>query len=215
MRTTAPSELVGRCLAGEPDAWDELVGRYTPLVFAIVRSHRLSAADCEDVVRAAWLRVVRHLSELRPPERIVPWIAAAARRESLAHVERSGRRLPAGESEGTDRPEAAGGGVPSPLPDSEQDDEVLRAFRRLPECCQALLGLLVADPQMPDDEIGAALGIPPESVGPKRGRCLARLERTVREQAGEPGRTDGTVADVRRACDSCAPADGPALAMRG
>ncbi|MFD0350941.1 RNA polymerase sigma factor [Kitasatospora aburaviensis] len=96
LHTTAPSELVAGCLAGEQAAWDELVDRYTPLVFAIARSHRLSVADCEDVVQAAWLRVIRHLSELRSPDRLVQGIAAAARQESLKHLERSGRRLPAG-----------------------------------------------------------------------------------------------------------------------
>ncbi|MFJ3788864.1 RNA polymerase sigma factor [Kitasatospora sp. NPDC090091] len=207
---------MGRCLAGEQDAWDELVDRYTPMVFAIARSHRLSAADCEDVVQAAWLGIVRHLSELRSPERIVQWIATAARRESLKHVELTGGCLPAGESEDSDRPEAVvGGGPEEPLLNAERDDEVLRAFRRLPERAQALLGLLVADPQMPDDEIGAALGIPPESVGPKRARCLAQLERIMREQAAEPGRTDGAVPDVRRAREACAPAGRPALATRG
>ncbi|MFD0350942.1 hypothetical protein ACFQ0M_42740 [Kitasatospora aburaviensis] len=92
---------------------------------------------------------------------------------------------------------------------------MLRAFSRLPECCQALLGLLVADPLMPHDEIGAALGMPPGSIGPHRGRCLARLERIMRERAEESGRADGAVSDVRQAPEPGARAGRRTLARRG
>ena len=35
--------------------------------------------------------------------------------------------------------------------------------------------LLLHEPQLSYDEISAALGVPKGSIGPTRGRCLARL----------------------------------------
>ena len=58
----------------------------------------------------------------------------------------------------------------------EQRDAALwRAFDRLPARDQALLRLLVADPQPSYQEISAALDMPIGSIGPTRARSLERL----------------------------------------
>jgi DNA-directed RNA polymerase specialized sigma24 family protein len=58
----------------------------------------------------------------------------------------------------------------------EQRDAALwRAFDRLPARDQALLRLLVTDPQPSYQEISAALDMPIGSIGPTRARSLERL----------------------------------------
>ena len=75
------------------------------------------------------------------------------------------------------------------IPDQQAapaDDELLRAERHaalrealadLPPRCQQLIALLTEDPPLPYAQISARLGIPVGSIGPSRGRCLAKLRR--------------------------------------
>ena len=57
----------------------------------------------------------------------------------------------------------------------EQQVLVRRAVAALPAQQQALLGLLVASPAPSYAQISARLGMPVGSIGPTRGRCLAKL----------------------------------------
>jgi len=46
--------LVARAAAGDQGAWNGLVERYAPLVWAICNRHRLSSQDIEDVGQTVW-----------------------------------------------------------------------------------------------------------------------------------------------------------------
>ncbi|MFJ3792513.1 RNA polymerase sigma factor [Kitasatospora sp. NPDC090091] len=183
MKALALHRLVDECLAGNQDSWNQIVDSYTPLIWAIVRGHRLSTADCEDVIQTTWLRVIQHLGQLRDPEKLAHWLSAAARRESLKHIRRSGRSTPADEPEVFDRPEPSENQPEEEALKQETRDEVLLAYCSLSPKCQALLGLLVADPPMSYDEVSATLGIPRGSIGPFRSRCLKHLERAMAVEA--------------------------------
>ena len=50
---------------------------------------------------------------------------------------------------------------------------------RLPEHCQRLLRVLMADPAPTYEEVSRALDIPIGAIGPTRGRCLWRLRLQV------------------------------------
>lgn len=52
---------------------------------------------------------------------------------------------------------------------------VREALAQLPSRWQQLMDLLMADPPIPYAEIADKLGLPIGSIGPTRGRCLARL----------------------------------------
>ena len=57
----------------------------------------------------------------------------------------------------------------------ERAQAVREALARLPWRWQRLLELLMADPPASYAEISDQLGLPVGSIGPTRGRCLARL----------------------------------------
>lgn len=57
--------------------------------------------------------------------------------------------------------------------------DLLAAFAVLDAPGQRLLGLLAADPRPSDDEVGAALDLPPGGVAPARERSLADLRAAV------------------------------------
>ena len=73
--------LVHAAREGRQDAWDAIVDRFLPLVGAIIRRHRLSEADGDDVSQTVWLRLVEHLDALREPEALPGWIRTTTRNE--------------------------------------------------------------------------------------------------------------------------------------
>ncbi|MFI6641835.1 RNA polymerase sigma factor [Streptomyces sp. NPDC050504] len=184
MEARALNELVDDCLAGNQESWNQIVDRYTPLIWAIARGHRLSPADCEDVSQMTWMRVIQHLAKLRDPEKLAHWISVSARRESLKHIQKAGRSTPIEDPEVFDRPQPSVNQPEEKALEREARDEVLLAYCSLSPKCQALLGLLVAEPPMSYDEVSAALGLARGSIGPIRGRCLKHLERALEREAG-------------------------------
>lgn len=181
MPNSTVDQLVEECLVGSQAAWNELVRRYAPLVWAIARSHRLSRTDCEDVSQATWMQVVKHLTKLRAPDRFAEWLAVTAKRESLKHLPRVARHVPSGDSTAFDRRDESAPDPEAAAVGRDRDTLVLRALRDLPPRDQALLGLLMCDPPRSYDEISVELGIPRGSIGPFRARSLVRLERRLRE----------------------------------
>jgi RNA polymerase sigma factor (sigma-70 family) len=174
-------ELVTRARSGDRSAWDELVDRYSPLIWSICHRWQLDRTDAEDVGQAVWLRLVEQLDKLRDPAALPGWLATTTQRE-CCRVRRSRCRLAAG---------AGGRQVPDAenLPDeqtttaedgllmAERHAALREAFMDLPGNCQELVALLITEPPTPYAEISVKLGIPVGSIGPNRSRCLDRLRR--------------------------------------
>ncbi|HET9739237.1 MAG TPA: sigma-70 family RNA polymerase sigma factor [Solirubrobacteraceae bacterium] len=175
----SPSARTVRAAArGDQEAWNELVERYSGLLWGIARAHRLGTGDAADVVQTSWLRLVEHLVDVRNPDGIGSWLATTARRESLRTLRRSSRSEP---SDAIDAlPDPALTDVDARLLRDERDAALSRAFERLPARDQALLRLLTTEPAPSYEEISAALAMPIGSIGPTRGRALARLRRELR-----------------------------------
>ena len=172
------TDLVTRARIGDQQAWEALVEQHAPLVWSICRRYRLNVADAQDVGQIVWLRLVDHLGNLRDPAALAGWLATTTRREC-------GRALRAAA-----RPALTQVCDTENIPDNNQnrivEHELLihernaalrEAFRDLPPHAQRLLALLMADPPLSYAQISATLGIPVGSIGPSRGRCLAKLRR--------------------------------------
>ena len=166
------ARIASAAATGDERAWNALVDEFGGLVWAIVRAHRLSEADGADVAQATWLALVEHLADLRDAERVGAWLATTARRECLRVLRASRRQVPTADDfpEEVEDVEVAG-----ELMLEQRDAALWRAFDRLPARDQALLRLLVADPQPSYQEISAALDMPIGSIGPTRARSLERL----------------------------------------
>ncbi|MEH3054712.1 MAG: sigma-70 family RNA polymerase sigma factor [Patulibacter minatonensis] len=167
------SAAVAAASSGDRAAWDRLVDRYTPLLWSVARSHRLSDSDAADVVQTTWLRLVEHLGRINDPERVGAWLATTARRESLRLVGASAARTtPVAEFD--DLVEASPG-PQDQLLTQDRAAVLRRALAQLPESCRRLLRVLTADPAPSYEDVSAALDMPIGSIGPTRGRCLERL----------------------------------------
>lgn len=172
---------VHRAADGDRAAWDTLVETFTPYLFAVVSTFRLSAADTAEVVQTTWLRLVEHLDTIHRPEAVGSWLGTTARREALRLVRMRGRE------QLTDDVDVVVGPPPGGLSEPEQhaiDADrtrlLRRAFGRLPDNCQVLLHLLAVG-VLSYAEIAAQLEMPIGSIGPTRSRCLGRLRRLMNE----------------------------------
>lgn len=191
--------LVVRASGSDQSAWDEIIERYSPLVWAICARFRLSNHDTEDVGQNVWLLLVEQIGKLREPAALPGWLATTTRRECL-RVAMAARRS---EQQGTRLDDAL-----QFVDDTVIEEEILiaernaalrAAFAALPPRCQRLLGMLASDPPHPYAEISTSLGIPVGSIGPQRARCLERMRKSsalialgengigVNIPGGEPG----------------------------
>jgi len=165
--------IVRAAAGGDQRAWDQLVERYSGLVWNVARAHRLDPAEAADVVQTSWLRLVENLGEIRTPAGVGAWLATTARREALRSIRQTGRCRPSDQMEALAPPDPTA--IDDALLEAERDAELWAAFGRLRAGDQALLRLLVADPAPSYEEIGAALEMPIGSIGPTRARALERL----------------------------------------
>jgi RNA polymerase sigma factor (sigma-70 family) len=171
------TDLVTRARAGDRQAWDALVNRYAPLIWAICRSHGLGDADSGDVGRGVWLRLVGQLDKIRDPAALAGWLATTAGRECVRILRARGPQ-PAGHVLAAGHmPDDQARAIEQELLRAERHIVLREALMRLPACCQQLIALLCADPPVPYAEISARLGIAVGSIGPTRGLCLDKLRR--------------------------------------
>jgi RNA polymerase sigma factor (sigma-70 family) len=171
----APEDLLEAASRGDQDAWNAIVDRFSGLVWATARAHRLSQADAADVAQTTWLRLVEHLDRIRDPDRLGGWLATTARNESLRVIRRGGREQPSDEADLFETPSEEE--LDRGLLAGERNAALRRAFAALSERCKELLRLLAADTEPSYDEVSAALGMPIGTIGPMRQRCLDKLRR--------------------------------------
>jgi RNA polymerase sigma factor (sigma-70 family) len=175
---TASLEIVGwvrRAATGDIQAWNRLVGQYSRLIWSITASFKLGESDAADVVQTTWMRLIEHIDRIEQPARVGSWLASTARNECLRHVAARKRIVLVHEDsefDGTDQHSPA---VDEMLLASERAQDVRQAMAHLPLQWQRLMEMLMADPPVSYAEISDQLGVPIGSIGPTRGRCLAKL----------------------------------------
>ena len=161
---------------GDEAAWGAIVDRFSGLVWATARAHRLAPAEAADVAQTTWLRLVENLDRIKDPERLGAWLATTARRECLRHIRLQKREFATGEDALFEAPSEDH--AEQRLITRERNTALRRAFARISERCQALLRLLAAPEPLSYEEISSALGMPIGAIGPTRARCLEQLRRT-------------------------------------
>ena len=177
----AAAALCTRAAAGDQGAWDEIVERYAPMVWSICTRFRLSDRDLEDVAQNVWLLLVEQLGKLPEPAALPGWLAGATRRECRRVV--TAARGPKPPQPPDPEPAVTGEEVVV----AERNAALRAALAELPPSCQPLMDMLVSDPPYSYAAISTALGIPVDSIGPRRARCLER----IRESSALHGLADG------------------------
>ncbi|MFF3875443.1 RNA polymerase sigma factor [Streptomyces sp. NPDC001978] len=173
--------LVRAAVDGDAAAWKALVEGLSPLVWSVVRAHRLSDADGHEVFQTVWLRFAQHLGRIREPEKAGSWLASTARHECLKVIKGLTRLMPTDDPQVLDRvseertPEQTLIDSEEAAAQAERIRHLWQEFEELGERCRQLLRVLMAAPPPSYVEVSAALGIAVGSIGPLRQRCLRRL----------------------------------------
>jgi RNA polymerase sigma factor (sigma-70 family) len=172
-------DLVARVGDGDQDAWNELVERYSPLVWSICLRYRLDRDDIEDVRQSVWMLLIERIGTIREPAALPGWLSTTTRNECL-RVLRVSRRHNHGSLPPEDLmpPDPNAVQVDQDIIEAERDDALRAAFDELPARCRELLSMLVADPPIPYAEISTVLHLAVGSVGPTRARCLSELRQS-------------------------------------
>jgi RNA polymerase sigma factor (sigma-70 family) len=173
--------LVRAAVDGDAAAWKALVEGLSPLVWSVVRAHRLSDADGHEVYQTVWFRFAQHLGRIREPDKAGSWLASTARNECLKVIRGLTRLLPTDDPQVLDRISEDRTPEQSLIDAEDQADEAERIrllwqeFEELGDRCRQLLRVLMASPPPSYVEVSVALGIAVGSIGPLRQRCLRRL----------------------------------------
>jgi RNA polymerase sigma factor (sigma-70 family) len=167
--------LVRRAAEGDLRSWERLVDQYARLIWSITAEFKLTESDAADVAQTTWLRLLEHIDRIEYPDRVGSWLAATARNECLRSLAARKRVVLGHDDDELNSTVAHGPEIDERLLADESAQVVRDALSRLPRRWQRLLELLMTDPPVSYADISDELGLPIGSIGPTRGRCLARL----------------------------------------
>jgi RNA polymerase sigma-70 factor, ECF subfamily len=115
--------LMGRYQAGDFAAARTLIDRISPPLHRFLNAQSVRAADADDLLQEAWLRIHRVRHTYRPGKPLLPWIYAIARRVRVDHYRKS-LRTTMREQRWEELSETAPGSLVQPQP-AESLDELL------------------------------------------------------------------------------------------
>jgi RNA polymerase sigma-70 factor (ECF subfamily) len=178
MVVISDAELVARCRAGETEAWNELVERFSRYVYAIAtQAFRLQQQDAEDVFQEVFARVYTNLDRLRSDDAIRPWIAQLTRRLCIDKLRASGREAPA------DLEDLEPGGVDETLAQLDEAMTVRAGLETIGDACREILDRFFCRDES-YRAIGEALDLPAGTIASRISRCLAKLRAELEGRSG-------------------------------
>jgi RNA polymerase sigma factor (sigma-70 family) len=159
---------------GDEARMADLVALLTPILWHTVRAQRVEREAAEDVLQTVWLALVRNAGSIADPRAVLQWLIVSARREAWRVTKQSDRVHPV-EFEADD--------VVAPAQDVPEEvvlrgagaGVLWRHIQELPDRCRQLLRVIAFADRPDYAAIATALAMPVGSIGPTRGRCLAKL----------------------------------------
>jgi RNA polymerase sigma-70 factor (ECF subfamily) len=162
------AQLVARCRAGDPDAWNEFVERFSRYVYAICgRGFRLAQHDAEDVFQEVFARAFERLSELRSDEAVRPWLAQLTRRLCIDKLRALARDTPS-ETEPDERE------VDDVLGTLDEAMAVRAALDQVGDPCRDILDRFFCRDES-YRTIGDILEMPAGTIASRISRCLEKV----------------------------------------
>ncbi|BCJ74903.1 DNA-directed RNA polymerase sigma-70 factor [Catellatospora sp. IY07-71] len=173
-RAAVLAGLLEKAREGDRGALDAIVREVNPLLWHVARAQGLAAEPAADVVQTTWLVFVRHLDTIRTPQALLGWLATTARREAwrLLRQERAGADP---DSEVVEHALSPAADVDEQVLTHERDRALWRALQAVSDRCRRLLRVVALVDRPDYDVLAEAMGMPRGSIGPTRGRCLAKV----------------------------------------
>jgi RNA polymerase sigma-70 factor (ECF subfamily) len=175
--------LLQRCLARKPRAWEDFVDRFMGLVVHVVnhsaqsRSLRLTSEDREDLAAHVFLAIVKEdlsvLRHFRGESSLATYLTVIARRVVVAEMlkQKSSSRLDASAS--SDELALVSAESESRVSDREQVERLLAEL----DGAEAKVVRMYHLEGKSYQEISSAVGLPENSVGPTLSRARRKMRR--------------------------------------
>jgi len=175
------SAAIARAVAGDTEAFGEIVERYEDVAFRAAYLIVRDAGAAEDVVQEAFIRAYRQLRSFRQEDRFRPWLLRIVTNLALNEVRARRRRGGL-----TERIAQTLGREPAPPPDAQvaaEDDATMlqRAIAELAPDDRVVLHLRYFL-DLPEREIAAAIGKPAGTVKSRLHRVLRKLRGVIEQQ---------------------------------
>ena len=171
-------QLWRRSLAGDREAFGEIVARYQSLVCALAYSACGDLPRSEDVAQDTFIAAWRGLGELREPAKLRQWLCGIARKRVASTVRRELRASGLNDADPVSDELAAPDAGPAEQTVSREEAELLwQTLARLPEAYREPLVLFYRQ-QQSVAEVAEGLDLTEDAVRQRlsRGRALLRGE---------------------------------------
>lgn len=170
---TVTAAAIAAYRSGDTSLMAEMVERVSPLLWRVARAQGLSTASAEDVVQTSWLRLLQHIDRIDEDRAVLKWLVTTVRREAWSVSRKSTKDIV---SDPVAMPEQPTVDPTVQLVEQLGVSDVLWTHvRDLSERCRRLLAVIAFADRPDYAAIAEALGVPVGSIGPTRGRCLAKL----------------------------------------
>ena len=173
-RAARMADLLSAARTGSDDALGQIVNELSPLLWQVARSAGLSQGDAEDVLQTVWMRLITHLDGIHDAGALTGWLVTTTKREAWRVRAASRKQLPVDQDVFADLPNKGPGSEEQVILE-DQRRELWAAIGMLSRRCQELLRIMAFAPRSDYATVAAALGMRIGSIGPTRGRCLAKL----------------------------------------
>ena len=175
--------LMSAARQGSEDAVGEMVTEFSPLLWHVARAAGLSAGDAEDVLQTVWVRLLEHLDDIRTPSALGGWLVVTTKREAWRVRAAERKQIPADTDSFAVVPDQRPGSEEKAILD-DQRRTLWAAIGQLSPRCQELLRIIAFVPRADYAAVAAKLGMRIGSIGPTRGRCLAKLRAVLADGLG-------------------------------
>ena len=177
------AHLFARFRDGDETTMSELVSLVTPILWHTARAQRLDHDSAQDVVQTVWLALVRSAASISDSQAVLQWLIVSTRREAWRVVKRADRVEPR-DLEPDDIVASADDAPEALVVSSDADGRLWQHISELPERCRALLRVIAFADRPDYASVAESLGMPVGSIGPTRGRCLAKLRQSLMADPG-------------------------------
>lgn len=181
LRQTMDRRLVKRCLAGDEQAWAELIESYKSLIYSIPVKYGLPPHDASDIFQATCMELLERLPDIREPSALPKWLIQVAHHKCYHWKRQQSRSVSRDGDDSLPEPEVPP--VAESLVRQTEEEQMLReATRSLAPRCKRLIQMLFFEtPARPYEQIAAELGLAVGSIGFTRQQCLERLRSRLEE----------------------------------
>jgi RNA polymerase sigma factor (sigma-70 family) len=167
-------ELFAAFRDGDETRMADLVSLLTPILWHTVRSQNLDHSSAEDVLQTTWLALIRNADSINDPRAVLQWLIVSARREAW-RVAKVGRRSDPKDFEADDLVAPPDWSPEVSTIRNASDEQLWAHVARLSARCRELLRVIAFADRPDYAAVAVAMGMPVGSIGPTRGRCLAKL----------------------------------------